>query len=122
MFNPVAIAQKIPPWAIWLTAAGVALYVIKKGSLQAAAQGVTAGVVGSVGGVVKGAAGGVVLGAGDILGVPRTSIDRCKKAILIGDNQQAFSYCSAGVYGKWQYLSLRRKLTGQNFTMSDIFN
>lgn len=112
----------IPNWALYAVAAGVALYVIKKGSLQAAAAGAVAAVVGTAGDVVTGTASGVVLGVGDIVGVPRTDLQACQLAIRSADNLAASQYCSAGVFARWQYLSIRKKFTGQSFTMSDIFN
>lgn len=122
MFNALDAAKKIPVWAYWSLVAVVAIYVIKKGSVQNAAQGVTAAAVSAAGGIVKGAAGGVVLGVGDVLGVPRTNLASCKQAIINADNGKALNYCSAGVFARWQYLSGRKKLTGQTFTMNDIFN
>lgn len=122
MFNPLATVKNIPSW-VWLSgAAVVALYILKKGSVQAAVEGVAAAAVSGAGGVVVGGVKGLVLGAGDVIGVPRTSVDRCKNAIMRADNSGAFSYCSAGVFSRWQYLSVRKKLTGKTFTMSDIFN
>jgi len=112
----------IPNWALYTVAAGVALYVIKKGSLKAAAADAAAAVVGSAGNVAVGAASGVVLGVGDIVGVPRTDLQACQLAIRQADNLAASKYCSAGVFARWQYLSIRKKFTGQDFTMSDIFN
>ena len=122
MLNPINIAKKIPSWAYVLTAAGVALYVIKKGGIQNAVQSATAAVVGTAGSVIKGSTSGIVLGAGDILGVPRTNIVLCKSAINTANNKKASAYCSAGVYAKWQYFSTRQRLTGKTFTMTDIFN
>lgn len=112
----------VPNWALYAAAAGVALYVIKKGSLQAAAADAVAGVVGSAGNVVTGAASGVVLGVGDVLGIPRTDLEKCKECIRNADNYGASKYCSAGVFAKWQALSLQKKLFGKTFTMNDIFN
>jgi hypothetical protein len=111
--------DKLPQW-VWIAAAAgvVVLYVIKKGGIAGAVAGVTSGAVG----VAGSAAGGVVLGVGDILGVPRTDVEECKACISRGDNVGASKSCSAGVFAKWQYLSVRKNLTGQTFTMSDIFN
>lgn len=115
------LAAKVPTWVYLLGAAGVALYVIKKGGLQGAVAGVTAGAAGVAGDFAKGAAKGAVLGVGDVIGLPRTDLSDCKKAILMADNGDASFYCSAGVFARWQYLSLRKRLTGATFTMSDIF-
>ncbi len=112
----------VPNWVLYAAATGVALYVIKKGSLQAAAADAVAGVVGATGNVVTGAVSGVGLGIGDIVGLPRTSIDKCKECIRNADNLGASKYCSAGVFAKWQALSIKKKITGKPFTMDDIFN
>lgn len=120
--NPLSVINKVPNW-VWLGgAAVVALYVIKKGSLAAAAAGVTEGVISGAGNVVMGAAQGAVVGIGGIVGVPNTNYSLCQKAIMNADNTGASFHCSAGVFAKWQYLSARKKITGKTFTMSDIFN
>lgn len=119
---PIQYIKKIPNW-VWLgSAAAVVLYVIKKGGVKSAAEGVIAGVVGSAGDVIIGAGQGSILGAGDVLGLPRTNETQCQAAIRRGDNLAASKYCSAGVFSKWQYLSLKKRLTGKGFTMADIFN
>lgn len=112
----------VPNWALFAAAAGVALYVLKKGSLQAAAADAAAAVVGATGSVVGGAASGVVLGVGDLVGVPRTDLQACQLAIRSADNLAASQYCSAGVFARWQYLSIKKKTLGIDFTMNDIFN
>lgn len=112
----------IPNWALYGLAAGVALYIIKKGSLKVAAADAAAAVVGATGNVVTGAASGVVLGIGDVVGVPRTDLKACQLAIRSADNLAASQYCSAGVFARWQYLSIKKKMLGQDFTMNDIFN
>lgn len=120
--NPLSVLNKVPTWA-YLAAAGVAvLYVVKKGGLQNAAAGVTEGVINGAGNVVIGAATGAVTGIGGLAGLPATNLTDCQKAIMNADNGRASVYCSAGVFTKWQYLSARKRLTGQTFTMSDIFN
>ena len=111
----------IPNWALYTAAAGVALYIIKKGSLKAAAADAVAAVVGTAGNVATGAASGVVLGIGDVAGVPRTDLAKCKACIQAGDNYGASKYCSLGVFSTWQALSLKKKLFGTDFTMDDIF-
>jgi hypothetical protein len=112
----------VPNWVLYTAAAGVVLYVIKKGSIQAAAADAVATVVGTAGDVVTGTASGVVLGVGDIVGLPRTNLQACQLAISQADNAKASQYCSAGVFAKWQYLSIKKKVLGIDFTMSDIFN
>ena len=122
MFSPISVVKQIPSWAYVLAAAGVALYVVKKGGIQNAAQGATAAVVGTAGDIIKGLTSGMVLGAGDVIGVPRTNINACKNAINSANNAKASAYCSAGVFAKWQYFSTRQRLSGKTFTMTDIFN
>lgn len=131
--------SKIPTW-VWLGgAAVVVLYVIKKGGVQGAIAGATSGILGGLGNAVIGVAQGTaqaglgitdyVENAGntvglrlrDALGFKPYNLRKCKQAISVGDNGEAFTYCEAPVFSRWQYLSIRRKLTGQNFTMSDIF-
>ncbi len=87
------------------------------GGAEDAAKGV--GVTGSV---VTGAASGVVLGVGDVVGVPRTDLQACQLAIRSADNLAASQYCSAGVFARWQYLSIKKRALGIDFTMNDIFN
>lgn len=108
----------IPNWALYMAAAGVALYVIKKGSIQTAVADAAAGVVK----VPASVASGVVQGVGDLVGVPRTDLQSCQLAIRSADNLAASQYCSAGVFARWQYLSIKKRMLGQDFTMSDIFN
>lgn len=120
--NPLEVLNKVPTWAYLAAAGVVALYVIKKGSLENAAAGVTAGVINGAGSVIMGAANGAVIGIGNTIGVPATDYNLCQKAIMQGDNLGASFNCSAGVFTKWQYLSARKRLTGKTFTISDIFN
>lgn len=116
------ISAKYQKYALIAVAAGVALYVIKKGSLGAAAAGVTAGVVTGAADIVGGALAGAVIGAGEVVGVPQTDLDKCKACIRAGDNFGASKYCTAGQFATWQGLSLRKKLFGTSFTLNDIFN
>lgn len=109
------IVQKVPAW-VWLGgAAGVALYIIKKGSLEAAAQGAVAGVVGQAGSVVIGGAEGVILGLGDAIGLPRTDLTKCQQAMKAGDNWRASYECDASTFLAWQ----RRGITSR---FEDLFN
>lgn len=102
----MAAVKKIPSWVWIASAAGVALYIIKKGSISAAVQGVTAGAVGAAGSAATGAASGVVLGIGDVLGIPRTDETACERAQRLGNRFDASKYCTAGQYLKWQYEDL----------------
>lgn len=108
----------VPNWALYAVAAGVALYVIKKGSIQTAVADAAAGAVK----IPASIAAGVVEGVGDLVGVPRTDLQSCQLAIRSADNLEASQYCSAGVFARWQYLSIKKRMLGQDFTMSDIFN
>lgn len=97
---------KVPQW-VWLAgAAGVALYIIKKGGIAPAAQAAVAAVVGTAGNAATGAASGVVLGIGDVIGIPRTDETLCEQAKRMGKNFDASKYCTAGNYLKWQYEDL----------------
>lgn len=78
-----------------LAAAAVAAiaYVVKKnGGLQGAAAGAASALVGAVGD----AASGAVLGIGDVLGVPRTDMTECERAIAEGRTWDASFACPAG--------------------------
>lgn len=114
--------KKVPSW-VWLGgAAVVALYVIKKGSIENAAAGVTAGAVKGVTGLATGAVKGSVIGIAEVFGIPSTKESQCQVAIRNGANYEASKYCSAGIFARWQYLSAIKKATGKTFTMQDIFN
>lgn len=113
--------NKIPSWVYVAGFAAVALYIVKKGGISQAVAGVTAGAVSGVGSVAGGLIGGVGLGVGDLIGLPRTSDDKCKECILRGDDLCAAANCRASVMLRWQYLSGLQKITGQKFTMNDIF-
>lgn len=114
--------KAVPNW-VWLAgAAGVAFLVIKKGSVAGAVAAVAETVTNSAIGAAQGAAVGTITGLGAVVGIPATDRSVCEAAIMSGDNLKASKYCSAGVFAKWQYYSARKKLTGQTFTMSEIFN
>lgn len=81
-------------------------------------QTVGGAVVDATTGIVKGA----VIGIGSAVGIPETDAQKCKDCIQRGDNYGASKYCSAGVFAKWQYLSMRKRITGQNFSLNDVFN
>ena len=119
---PIQYISKVPNW-VWLgSAAAVVLYIIKKGGVQNAAAGVTAGVINSAGNIVSGAAQGVVVGAGGLVGIPETNLTKCQQSILNAKDLDASKFCTASQFVKWQYLSSRQRLTGKTFTINDIFN
>lgn len=109
------LAGKVPSWVWYASAAGVALYIIKKGSLQAAAQGAVAGVVGQAGSAAIGAAEGVIYGIGDVVGLPRTETTKCQEAMARGDNWSASFHCPAATFLDWQ-----KRGIGSQF--EDLFN
>lgn len=115
------IASGVPGWVWIAAAAGVVLYVSKKG-VSGVTQDVTAGAVGAVGDVAAGIVSGIGVGIGDIVGIPRTSISKCQTAIRNADDLAASAHCDAATFSRWQYLSMRKRLTGKDFTMSDVFN
>lgn len=106
MYEVVKLVNKIPAWVWGLSAAGVALYVIKKGSVAAAAQDAVAGAISGIGSLAGGVGGGVVLGVGDLLGVPRTNESRCEMAKRLGNSWDASKYCDAGDFISWQFNDL----------------
>jgi hypothetical protein len=68
-------------------AAAVLLYLVLK----------NAGALGAAAGKAAGdVAAGAVLGLGDSLGVPRTDLDQCERAIADGRMWDASLYCPAG--------------------------
>lgn len=142
MIMPALTAlKKVPNW-IWLSgAAVVVLYVLKSGGLKGATSGAVAGLVKGTGQVVIGAFSGLANGTNDLIvggvsksgravgeyirdaiGAPKLNLTKCKLAIAQGDNGEAYTYCEPEIFSRWQVLSVRKRLTGKTFTMSDIFN
>lgn len=125
MLKAVAIAQKVPAWAYWLAAAGVALYIIKKGGIQGAAAGVVAGTVKGAVDVVIGGATGIVLGAGDVLGIPRTDESLCRQALTaqstIASRFAATKYCTLKQLSMFQYLTAKKAITRRDFSINEVF-
>lgn len=74
--------------------AALAFIVKKNGGLQ----GVAAGVAKALFGAAGDAASGVVLGIGDALGVPRTDMTECERAIAEGRTLDASFACPAGTF------------------------
>ncbi|WP_427306609.1 hypothetical protein [Cupriavidus sp. H39] len=72
--------------------AAIAFVVKKNGGLAGAAAGAASALVGAVGD----AASGAVLGIGDALGVPRTDMTECERAIAEGRTWDASFACPAG--------------------------
>lgn len=87
------LLKSVPLW-VWIAgAAGVALYLSKKG-VQGVVADVTAGAING--------AGGVVIGALEPFGIPRTSETKCQKAMREGNNWDASFYCDAATFLAWQ--------------------
>ena len=74
--------------------AAIAFVVKKNGGLQ----GVAAGAAGALVGAVGDAASGAVLGIGDVLGVPRTDMTECERALAEGRTWDASFACPAGTF------------------------
>ncbi|ABE49088.1 hypothetical protein [Methylobacillus flagellatus] len=106
MYKALKALDAIPPWFWMLGAAGVALYIIKKGSVAAAAQDAVAGAISGVGSLAGSVGGGVVVGVGDLLGVPRTNESKCEMAKRLGNSWDASRYCDAGDFIAWQFNDL----------------
>lgn len=106
MSEVIKLVNKIPSW-VWIAgAAGVAFYVIKKGGVNAAAQDAVAGAVSGLGGLAGSVGSGAVLGAGDLLGVPRTNETLCEQAKRLGRTSDASKYCPAGDFVGWLWNDL----------------
>lgn len=71
--------------------AAIAFVVKKNGGMQGAAAGVASALVGAVGD----AASGAVLGIGDALGIPRTDMTECERALAEGRTLDASFACPA---------------------------
>ncbi|MGY2488514.1 hypothetical protein [Cupriavidus sp. CP313] len=74
--------------------AAIAFVVKKNGGLQGVAAGAASALVGAVGD----AASGAVLGIGDVLGVPRTDMTECERALAEGRTWDASFTCPAGTF------------------------
>ncbi|WP_423197141.1 hypothetical protein DFLDMN_000717 [Cupriavidus sp. H19C3] len=74
--------------------AAIVFVVKKNGGLQGAAAGAASALVGAVGD----AASGAVLGIGDVLGIPRTDMTECERAIAEGRTWDASFACPAGTF------------------------
>lgn len=74
--------------------AAIAYVVKKNGGLQGAAAGAASALVGAVGD----AASGAVLGVGDVLGIPRTDMSECERALAEGRTLDASFACPAGTF------------------------
>lgn len=88
----MSLVKEINPNLVLLgigaAAIGAVVYMLRTLDLKNAASGA----VGAVGNVASGA----VLGAGDVLGVPRTSMTECEKAKSEGRTWDASFACTAG--------------------------
>lgn len=74
--------------------AAIAFVVKKNGGLAGVAAGAASALVGAVGD----AASGAVLGIGDVLGVPRTDMTECERALAEGRTLDASFACPAGTF------------------------
>lgn len=121
MFDPGVLLKKVPAW-VWIAGAvGVAIWVSKKGVAGVAAD-VTSGAIKGAGDVANGAITGTVKGIGSVFGVPDTDRAQCEACLRNGDDWCASKYCTAAQFYKWQSLSIRKKIFGTPFSMSDVFN
>lgn len=70
-------------------------------------EALTAAIVRGAGSAASNVASGVILGAGDVIGVPRTdtadSIARCQAAKESGDCVAAMTYCPTTDYLAWRW-------------------
>lgn len=72
----------------------IAFVVKKNGGMQGVAAGAASALVGAVGD----AASGAVLGIGDVLGIPRTDMTECERALAEGRTWDASFACPAGTF------------------------
>lgn len=79
--------------------AGLALFIIVK--KKGAAVDVGAAVGEAAVDFVDGAVGGVAVGIGDVIGVPRTNMTECERAIAEGRTWDASFACPAGTFLKY---------------------
>jgi hypothetical protein len=84
----------IKAMAAALFMAGIAFYMLKKKGVTNAAADVTSGALGVLGDI----AGGVVIGAGDVLGIPRTNMTECERALAEGRTWDASFACPAKTF------------------------
>lgn len=77
--------------------AALVLYIVAMGGVKNAGKGIGQAAVAGV----DGTAAGVVVGAGNIMGIPDTDIDKCRAAMAAGDTLDASLYCPAPVFIKW---------------------
>lgn len=57
----------------------------------------------AVGGVLSGMAAQPVFAVSDVLGIPRTDVDRCQAAKIAGSSWDASFYCPAGEFLSWMF-------------------
>lgn len=84
--------------AIVATVAAVAAVYAAKRAFQAAADAGPLGIGTAVGSGVVNAGAGVVLGMGDAIGLPRTEMSECEKAMAEGRTWDASFVCPAPVF------------------------
>lgn len=91
-------ATKVKILAVAAAAVFVVVLVKKKSMVVDAAANAGAALGEAVGNAAGAAAGGVVLGVGDQLGVPRTNMTKCEKALAEGRTWDASFDCPAGTF------------------------
>jgi hypothetical protein len=84
--------------AIVATVAAVAVVYAAKRAFQAAADAGPLGIGAAVGSGVVNAGAGVVLGMGDAIGIPRTEMNECERAMAEGRTWDASFACPAPVF------------------------
>lgn len=92
--KPVAVA-------IVVTAAAVAAVYLVTRAARAAADLGPVGIGAAVGGAVVDAGAGVVLGIGDAVGLPRTQMTECERAMAEGRTWDASFVCPASTFLKY---------------------
>lgn len=84
--------------AIVVTVAAVAAVYIVTRAARAAADLGPVGIGAAVGGAVVDTGAGVVLGIGDAVGLPRTDLDECRRAMAEGRTLDASMVCPLPIF------------------------
>ena len=79
-------------------AVGIGAVFLGAWYLQSRLVGNLGGIVQAVPGVIADTAANVVIGTGDVLGIPRTNMTECERAIAEGRTWDASFACPAGTF------------------------
>lgn len=94
MVNQLSPNFPMKAMAAALFMAAVAFYMLKKKGVTNVAAGATTEILGVVGDV----GAGVVIGVGDVIGIPRTNMTECERALAEGRTWDASFACPAKTF------------------------